>query len=371
MSIDKNLPISRVTAHLPRRDLRKMLRLVRLLFRMSQSVVYRNEVFPELPDVARFDPGHAALMMGYDFHLTSNGPRLIEVNTNAGGAYLSWLSEQQAEQSSAVYLSHRFEQRLLNSFLQEWHDFSGGDQSLRRVVIIDEDLEKQALFPEMEACKSWLCRHDIDAHIATPDELQLQSDGVYFRGDRVDLIYNRHCDFFLETGQMLRLKQAYLAGHVCLSPNPFAYGLLADKRRMTLWSDPGFLDKLSLPGGDKALLLEIIPQSFLLSGLNPDDTWAQRKTLIFKPVTMFAGRGVLLGKGITRKRFSSLDPETTLVQQLVTPSVETSTNGQEFKLDIRLFVYRNHLIGVGARLYRGQVTNMKTEGGGFAPVKII
>ena len=42
-------------------------------------------VFPKLPKIACIDPGHDALMMGYDFHWTEQGPKLIEVNTNAGG----------------------------------------------------------------------------------------------------------------------------------------------------------------------------------------------------------------------------------------------------------------------------------------------
>ncbi len=59
------------------------------------------------------------------------------------------------------------------------------------------------------------------------------------------------------------------------------------------------------------------------------------------------------------------------MQKVVAPSVETAEDGQEFKMDLRLFVYRNHLLGVGARLYQGQVTNLRTEGGGFAPVRIV
>ncbi|MFK5926057.1 MAG: hypothetical protein QM483_05465 [Desulfuromusa sp.] len=371
MSIDYHLPISRVTANLPHRDLRQMLRLVRLLFRLSQSEVYRHQVFSELPEIARFDPGHAALMMGYDFHLTANGPRLIEVNTNAGGGYIAWMSEQLAGKVSPFYLSNRFQQRLLQSYLQEWQDFSGSDEPLKRVVVVDEDLEQQALLPEMVGCCDWLCQHGIDAHVASPEQLQVRSDGVYFRDNRIDLIYNRHCDFFLETDQLSELKEAYLSGSVCLSPNPFAYGLLADKRRMILWSDPTALEGLELPVRNRELLLEMVPPSFLLSGQDKDDLWARRKKLIFKPVTKFGGRGVLMGKGITKKRFADLDPETTLVQQVVAPSVETSESGQEFKMDLRLFVYRDHLLGVGARLYQGQVTNLRTEGGGFAPVRIV
>ncbi|MDX2479799.1 MAG: hypothetical protein QNK24_05625 [Desulfuromusa sp.] len=371
MSVDTTLPISRLTAHLPHRDLRQMLRLVRLLFRLSQSETYRNRIFPQIPAVARFNPGHAALMMGYDFHLTANGPRLIEVNTNAGGGYIAWLSEQLAGRVLPPDLSNRFQQRLLHSYLQEWRDYSGGERPLQRVAVVDEDLEQQALLPEMVGCCDWLYQHGIDAQMASPEQLQVRSEGVYLHEKKIDLIYNRHCDFYLETDLMNDLKLAYLAAKVCLSPNPFAYGLLADKRRMVLWSDPDALDELDLSVQEKQLLLAMVPPSVLLSTQNRDNIWTRRKKLIFKPVTRFGGRGVLMGKGITKKRFADLDPETTLVQEVVTPSIETSPNGDEFKMDLRLFVYRDHLLGVGARLYQGQVTNLKTEGGGFAAVRIV
>jgi uncharacterized circularly permuted ATP-grasp superfamily protein len=99
--------------------------------------------------------------------------------------------------------------------------------------------------------------------------------------------------------------------------------------------------------------------------------WDERKELIFKPVNKFGGRGVLMGKSITRKRFAELEADSTLVQQLVPPSQVVSREGESFKVDLRLFVYRDHLLGVGARLYQGQLTNLRTPGGGFAPVRIV
>ena len=369
--MDHDFPISRVIAHLPHSDLKQMLRLVRLLFRLGQSDSYRRRVFPQLPEVARFDPGHAALMMGYDYHLTPDGPRLIEVNTNAGGGYIAWLSQQLAGKASPLYLSNRFQQRLLQSYLQEWHDFSGGERPLQRVVVVDEALDQQMLLPEMVGCCDWLCQHGITANVATPEQLQFKTEGVYFQNDKIDLIYNRHCDFFLETAALHDLRRAYLEKKICLSPNPFAYGLLADKRRMVLWSDSQALDDLELPSSDKQLLLDMVPKSLILANEDRDDIWRRRKKLIVKPVTKFGGRGVLMGRGITKKRFADLDPETTLVQDIVPPSIESSEAGEEYKIDYRLFVYRDHLLGVGARLYQGQVTNLRTAGGGFAPVKIV
>jgi hypothetical protein len=237
-------------------------------------------------------------------------------------------------------------------------------------VLLDEDPQEQPLYPEVVACRDWLCRQGIRASIAAPEQLDVRADGVFLNGEKVDLIYNRHCDFFLEEPVLAAVREAYLAGQVCLSPNPFVYGLLADKRRMVLWSDPQSLAELGLSSAEQQLLLSLVPKSRLLSACDLAQVWADRKELAFKPVTRFGSRGVLLGKSVSRKRFNELEAETTLVQSLVPPSVETDASGAEFKVDLRLFVYRDQLLGLGARLYQGQVTNLRTEGGGFAPVRL-
>ncbi len=41
------------------------------------------------------------------------------------------------------------------------------------------------------------------------------------------------------------------------------------------------------------------------------------------------------------------------------------------KTDFRLYFYRDRILGLAARLYQGQVTNLRTPGGGFAPVLVI
>jgi hypothetical protein len=367
----QQLPISKLTARLPRKDLRQMLRLVRLLFRLSQNDHYRKLVLPQLPLAGQFDPGHASLMMGYDFHLSDAGPRLIEVNTNAGGGYIAWLSEARAQGHDPILLSPGMQKRLYGSFLQEWRDFSAGSSELQRVVIVDDNPREQPLYPEMVACRDWLRERGLAADIASPGDLVADPSGVMFDGGRVDLVYNRHCDFYLEEDVMASLREAYLAGSVCLSPNPFAYGLLADKRRMISWSDDNTLEQLGVAVAERQLLLSLVPESRLLAACDRDQIWAERKKLIFKPVSRFGSRGVLMGKSITRKRFAELEPDITLVQEVVLPSVERDAEGQEYKVDLRLFVYRNQLLGVGARLYQGQVTNLRTEGGGFAPVQLV
>jgi hypothetical protein len=50
---------------------------------------YRDVVLSWEPEIAQRNFGPAGALMGYDFHLDDDGPKLIEVNTNAGGAFLN------------------------------------------------------------------------------------------------------------------------------------------------------------------------------------------------------------------------------------------------------------------------------------------
>jgi hypothetical protein len=40
----------------------------------------------------------------------------------------------------------------------------------------------------------------------------------------------------------------------------------------------------------------------------------------------------------------------------------------ELKVDVRLYTFGGIVLLFAARLYRGQTTNMRTPGGGFAPL---
>lgn len=349
-------------------DLRQMFRLVRTLYRLSHLPAYRQRLFFELPPVARRDPGHESVMMGYDFHLTADGPRLIEVNTNAGGALLAYRAYHATVSSLSLPRDDRPLTRLLGSFSREMALFSGGRVCRpRRVIILDEEPEKQFLSEEMRVLCALFARQGVAADLADPGALQMGEDGVFFQGHRVDLVYNRHCDFYLESQPLAGLRAAYLGGTVCLTPNPHTYGLLADKRRMILWSDAAELSGLGLTDREVEWLCRLVPVSRLLAQMEPERLWAERKRWIFKPVTAFGSRGVLLGDSISRQRFQGLEPHATLVQQFVPPS---RVPGSRMKMDWRLFVYQNRLLGVAPRLYQGQVTNLRTPGGGYAPVRL-
>src|SRR5690606_24537928 len=50
---------------------------------------YRDRVLAHAPAIAPHDAGTRSVFLGYGFHLTPSGPKLIEINTNAGGAMLN------------------------------------------------------------------------------------------------------------------------------------------------------------------------------------------------------------------------------------------------------------------------------------------
>ena len=355
--------------YVPRSAFTQMVRLVRLLDKLSREPAYREMVAPQLLDTARFDPGHDAVMMCYDFHLAENGPRLIEVNTNAGGGLLAYLACHRDCRTLPDQLAPRLRHRLVESFAREMALFSKGDSRRpTRIAIVDEAPPGQHLFGEMQAFAALFEDWGVPTAIVAHEALQADSNGVFLDGQRIDLVYNRHCDFYLEEPAMCGLRQAYLAREVCLTPNPHAYGLLADKRRLSLWSDPDAMATLPLSPRDHALLRATIPPSLLLDNGNRETLWGERRNLVFKPVDRFGSRGVLLGEKISRKRFDALPANLTLAQQLIPPSMTDVPGSGPMKTDLRLYAYRNRPIGLTSRLYRGQVTNLRTPGGGFAPV---
>ena len=62
--------------------------IVRAIEAATHLPQYQDTVLSWAPSIARVDHGPLGAFMGYDFHLTPNGPKLIEINTNAGGAFL-------------------------------------------------------------------------------------------------------------------------------------------------------------------------------------------------------------------------------------------------------------------------------------------
>jgi hypothetical protein len=165
------------------------------------------------------------------------------------------------------------------------------------------------------------------------------------------------------------LRNAYLAGQVVLTPHPRAHALYADKRNLALLGDRSFLATCGIGAADIDALANAVPRTRRVDADNRDALWAERRHLFFKPAGGHGGKAGYRGDKITRRAWDDVAAGDYVAQDLVRPS-ERAGPGDDgaFKLDLRAYAYEGRVLLHAARTWRGQVTNFRTAGGGFAPV---
>lgn len=339
---------------------------------------YRDTVLAWAPDIARRAGGAHGVFFGYDFHLTNDGPRLIEVNTNAGGALL--LQHLAAAQQACCREVGNFfpgpggiddtETVFVDMFRAEFRA-QRPDDELGCVAIVDEDPQAQYLSPEFELFRTMFASHGIDAIIADPGDFEMSGGKLIVDGRAVDVVYNRLTDFYLESPACAALRAACESGAAVITPSPRDHALYANKRNLTLLSNEDTLRSMGVSDEAAATLSVAVPRTVLVGDENAAELWAARRHLFFKPASGFGSRGTYKGAKLTKKTWSSILQSDYVAQALVAPGERLLvTDGAErsFKVDVRCYVYRGEIQLLGARMYRGQTTNFRTDGGGLAAV---
>ena len=347
--------------------------------RISRLAAYRDSAFSSAPEIARQDFGPLGVFMGYDFHLTVDGPKLIEINTNAGGAFLNsaLLNAQRACCKAAndhfvLPVRGGFETAVVTMFQNEWR-LQGRTVPLRTIAIVDDAPQQQYLFPEFMLAKSMLERQGFEVIICDPIELSFSDDILQIGTRTIDLVYNRLVDFTFEKLEHDVLRRAYLKGAVVVTPNPHLHTLLANKSNLIILSDQDELRRLGVSGDDIAALATVPRAQFVTPG-NLEQLWKERSRLFFKPLSGHGGKAVYRGDKITKSTWAEIIKGNYIAQELVTPSersVKVGGISEARKMDLRLYTYDHNLLIAAARLYQGQTTNFRTPGGGFAPVFIV
>ena len=368
---------SNVPVFVPSATLDKMMLIVDAVEAAAQLPAYRAAALSHGPPSAQRDFGPAGAFMGFDFHLASDDPKLIEVNTNAGGAFLNWvLAGAQHACCPDVEFQHRvpsetdFAERVARMFTAEWQLQRGGGQPAL-VAIIDDLPEQQHLFPEFQLARELLEQQGIPAVIVDPAELAFDGHKLTTSGRTIDLVYNRLVDFSLEEPRHAALLAAYLQGAVVLTPSPYVHALFADKRNLALLSEDTQLEKWGLSAARRAVLRSGIPRTVVVSATNSDDLWRERRNLFFKPARGHGSKAAYRGDKLTRRVWDEIVGGEYVAQVFAAPTTRNATfEGKSIalKTDIRLYTYAGGLLLAAARLYQGQTTNMRTAGGGFAPI---
>lgn len=339
---------------------------------------YRELVLGWAPEIAKRTGEAHGVFFGYDFHLTRDGPRLIEVNTNAGGALLLRYVAS-AQQACCREVGEFFPgpqgaaqtERMFVEMFREELRAQRPDEELGRVAIVDEDPETQYLLPEFELFRKMFASHGIDAVIADPGDFELDNDTLVADGRRIDVVYNRLTDFYLESPDCATLRAAYDRGAAVFTPGPRDHALYANKRNLAVLCDENLLRQLGASDKAVATLSVAIPRTVSVSDDNAAALWADRRHLFFKPARGFGSRGTYSGAKLTKKTWASILQSDYVAQELVPPGERLLvTDGAErsFKVDVRCYVYRGEIQLLGARMYRGQTTNFRTDGGGLAAV---
>jgi hypothetical protein len=340
---------------------------------------YQEEVLARAPVIARAAQAPRGVFVGYDFHMTDAGPRLIEINTNAGGALLNLellRVQLQCCEESLELSGHTdpegLARELVAMFRSEW-SMTTTAEPLRRIAIVDASPVLQYLYPEFLLFQKLFIAAGIDAEILDPTQLRFQAGRLSSERGVIDLVYNRLTDFYFEQPQHAHLHAAYLAGAAVFTPSPRAHALYADKRNLVLLSSAATLGAFGIDPEISTTLIQGVPRTELVHAQESERWWAERKRWFFKPATGFASRGVYRGDKLTRGTFQEILAGGYVAQALVSPSErqhEASTSGT-LKVDVRNYTYAGRAQLLAARLYRGQTTNFRTPGGGFAPVFFI
>ena len=356
----------------------EMARVIRAVEAVVATPHFRNAALAWAPAIARYAPGPAGGLLGFDFHLSDAGPRLIEINTNPGGAMLNAVMARAhrsccadvAGLAMAPMEADAIEEALLGDFMAEWRR-QRADAPLKSVAIVDEAPEQQYLYPEFLLYRQLFVRHGIEATVCDPSELVRGDGGVWIGSRRIDFVYNRLTDFALEQPAHAVLKGAYLAGEVVVSPHPRAHALYADKRNLTLLCDEAFLRATGAAEDVIATLLAAVPHTEVMTAANRDALWTRRRDLFFKPATGYGSKAAYRGEKLTKRVWEEMPKSTYVAQALVAPSVRNiaaTAAATPLKADVRNYAYAGEVRLVAARLYQGQTTNFRTPGGGFAPV---
>ena len=256
----RNNLFSNVPVFLPSASIVAMQATVSAIHGVSQLPAYQEQVLSWAPEIARIDHGPIGAFMGYDFHLAEDGPKLIEVNTNAGGAFLNALLAKAqlaccAEMQNPPRLptGMSFATDVVSMFEAEWQ-LQGATRPLRRIAIVDDAPEGQYLYPEFVLARQMLSRAGYDAVIAAPEQFRFEAGRLMLGTGVVDLVYNRLVDFALDQPGHAALREAYVSGAAAVTPNPRNHALLADKRNLVLLSSPEALAELGVPDDHRAAL---------------------------------------------------------------------------------------------------------------------
>ena len=303
-----------------------------LIHRALKSPAYARRVAEHSPRVANLDRDSTGALLGFDFHLGSADPQLIEINTNPGGLLVNMelaraltaccdqVAAPLARLAAGAIPLDELATHVVGHFAAEWQR-ARGDARLETIAIVDDDPRGQFLYPEFVLYQRLFERAGWHAPIVDATELDIRDGHLAANGRRIDLVYNRVTDFYLAEPGHAALRRASEEDLAVVAPNPATHARWADKRLLAWLRDEALLGEAGLDADERAHLLKTIPPTEIVAPDAGDDLWRRRKELFFKPVDGYGSKAAYRGDKLTRRTFEHIMANRYVAQALAPTSV--------------------------------------------------
>jgi hypothetical protein len=332
---------------------------------VTGRMTWQTAALREAPAIAQLRRPEVCFFSAWDFHLPPEGGcRLIEFNDNGSGFLFAAIInalyheaaglEHERQIATPVGLS-AFQQHLADMIERETKAFFGeGPTDLLFVVLDDADSLQQGKFRrELELLVELLRQRGWRAELGCPAQLRWDGQRALFQQAPVGFIVNRSTDFFWQGECFSALRDAYRAGSVYATPNPFTYATRSDKRLLEWLSLPDWDADLGIESAERRILSAHVPDTHLIRNENLDALAQRKKDFAFKPLHGFAGRGLLASAAVGRARLRRLvnHGEKYVAQRWVAkPSLQI--NGAPIWTDLRVWAYRGEIFHLSGRASR-------------------
>ena len=302
-----------------------------------------------------------------------DGPRLIEINTNAGGALLNGLhtaSLCDPERLSCICADllpvETMQARIVRQFISEFRAVRGPEAELARIAIVDERPREQFLFPEFELLVKLFEQAGIRAEILDTEDFARDGEEL------PDLVYLRDTDFTLATPRTrgfarrtFRARSSSLPRRASITCSRTSRGSRSSRRAMRSCGSasrprtPSSCSRSCPRRGGSPIWVSSEPG-------RSEAGWCSSPA---RPTAASPCTAATRSRAASSRR--SRPTPGFLAQRRVEPGeveVETLEGRRKMKFDVRAYAYRDQVLLLGARVYQGQVTNLRSPGGGFSAI---
>lgn len=342
------------------------------------------------------DPGPPDVVLSrLDAFLTPEGPRFIEVNSDAPAGF--GYSDRMARLVRALPVFREFarqvgveyvpsDEGLVRGVLAQWR--AAGGTGRPRIAIADWAEVKTR--PDQEILREAFLARGFDCALADPREMGVAGGRLHAAGAPVDLVYRRAV--LSELTEREKDVSAFLGAYrhrLCPFVNSFRCRLSEDKAFFAILTDEDFAPLFT--ADERDLLARALPwtrrvaERRTVKDGRPIDLvpWAieSRERLVLKPTHEYGGRSVLLGSETApgeweRAVLAGLDAAWVVQERVAIPEEPFpvleggSLSLVPLKVNANPFYVAGERVGAVTRASRSSIINV-SAGGGSVPTFVI